>query len=378
MREKIIFVHLFNNYSGSPKVLKRVVELAVEQGKSVEVYTSFGEGFLSNIKGVKYKCYAYKPSKFRLLTFIRLLWIQIKLYNSLIKENSATTFYINTVLPFGALIAAKRLGASCVCHIHESYIRPKWFLDFLIEVINRTATKVIFVSKSLKADLTNIRVHSTIIYNALSMEYSCIRKDNIIKRNRKSVLMVSSLAVYKGIFEFIKLAKYRPDVHFTLVLGADLEAIKAFFKNVEIPDNLILFPRQTNVKLFYDRNTIIMNMSNPVTCKESFGLTILEGMSCGCIPFGPNAGGISEIIHEGINGVFIDPEATVSISNALDNVFDNESEYQGMRKKAHLSTKRFSEAWFDKQILEVLKSIKLPKQIYSPFFSPLMKRYSKI
>ena len=51
MNKKIIVFHLLNNFTGSPMVLRNVIELMVRKGYDVELYTSSGDGFLSGISG---------------------------------------------------------------------------------------------------------------------------------------------------------------------------------------------------------------------------------------------------------------------------------------------------------------------------------------
>ena len=46
---KIIFIHLLNDFSGSPKVLSQIVKSYKNKNHDVELFTSKDEGFLSNI-----------------------------------------------------------------------------------------------------------------------------------------------------------------------------------------------------------------------------------------------------------------------------------------------------------------------------------------
>ena len=57
--KKIIFIHLLNDYSGSPKVLSQVVNIAKKNGYEFELYTGKSEnGFLSGLAS-KYNYYFY-------------------------------------------------------------------------------------------------------------------------------------------------------------------------------------------------------------------------------------------------------------------------------------------------------------------------------
>ena len=47
INKKIAFVHLLNDYSGSPKVLSQIVKKYSKN--DIELFTSKDEGFLSNL-----------------------------------------------------------------------------------------------------------------------------------------------------------------------------------------------------------------------------------------------------------------------------------------------------------------------------------------
>ena len=60
--KNIVCFHLFNDYSGSPKVLKTVVEGLLEKGYKVDLVTSRG-GVLDELKGhngLRMRQYSYK------------------------------------------------------------------------------------------------------------------------------------------------------------------------------------------------------------------------------------------------------------------------------------------------------------------------------
>ena len=49
-------------------------------------------------------------------------WLFAKLF---FKINSRDTVYINTLLPFGAALAAKLRGCKVVYHVHEVSVKPQ-------------------------------------------------------------------------------------------------------------------------------------------------------------------------------------------------------------------------------------------------------------
>lgn len=354
MKKRIVFIHLFNNYSGSPKVLRDIILLARQEYEQVEIHTSKGGGFLSHIEGVSYKRYKYQPSSSKLFTLMLLCWVQMRVFFRLLKYRSAeTTFYVNTVLPFGGLLAAKFSKGRCICHVHESYIKPKAFLNFLIRMINYAADKVIFVSYELRKDLPGIKKEGVVIHNALSSEFLNEAQTYTAQEAVPKVLMISSLKTYKGVFDFIELACSNQDFAFELIIGDDQKAIDDYFSQEEIPDNLVIYPRQKDVIPFYQRNSFIINMSDPVVCKESFGLTLLEGMAYGCIPLGPSAGGIKELIIHGKNGYFIHPKKYDAIGERMRSVIRDAELYRALSAYAKVFVAFFGEDIFQSKIADV-------------------------
>ena len=108
----IICFHLFNDYSGSPKVLKMVLQGILDKGYEVDLITSKG-GVLDELTGhanLKRVSYGYHFSANPLITMSRYLGVQ--LYTFLIAFRylfqKQTVFYINTLLPVGPALAVCR------------------------------------------------------------------------------------------------------------------------------------------------------------------------------------------------------------------------------------------------------------------------------
>ena len=74
MKTKIVAIHLLNDYSGSPFVLRQSLEALVKQGYAVDLYTAGNDGFLSNIAGVNTRAIFYKWNKIKLVTLFLFLF----------------------------------------------------------------------------------------------------------------------------------------------------------------------------------------------------------------------------------------------------------------------------------------------------------------
>ena len=114
----IVCFHLFNDYSGSPKVLKMVLEGLLKKGYQVYLVSSKG-GVLDELlhyKNLHKHSYPYKFSNNTLLTMLRYCLVQVYTFflafRWLFRKN--IVFYINTLLPVGPALA----GLSLI-HISE-------------------------------------------------------------------------------------------------------------------------------------------------------------------------------------------------------------------------------------------------------------------
>lgn len=91
---KVVCFHLYNDFSGSPKVLRMVLEGLTAKNIHVELVTSRGRGALSELSkyGVRIFTYPYRFSQNPVLTMIQYVGVQFYLF----------------FLPFDTLLVDKR------------------------------------------------------------------------------------------------------------------------------------------------------------------------------------------------------------------------------------------------------------------------------
>lgn len=348
MNKCIIFVHLFNNYSGSPKVLRQVIEFFVRENFFVRLITNRTEGFLSNIDGVDYEYVDYGWSENKIHTFIRFFIAQFQLFLKMIRlRGNNEVVYINTITPIGALYGSKFKKLKTVCHVHENYI-DKNIVNRMCEYSFKSVSpKAIFVSDYLKSRYTEHKNKSVVAYNFL--EYDFIKQS--ILNNEKSnseknnlVLMVCSYRKFKGIYEFAELSKLLPQYQFELVLSTTLENVEKFKQSVNCPSNLSVYSSQTNLHPFYIRAKVVLNLSQPSTWIETFGLTILEAMQYGIPAIVPNVGGPTELIITNYNGFQVDTTNIYEISDKINYLLCNDEKYSEFSKNCLIKAADFNEA----------------------------------
>lgn len=344
----IVCFHLFNDYSGSPKVLKMVLEGLLKRGVTIDVVTSRGGVLdeLAEYQGIKFHYYPYKFSENGLATLVRYVLVQLYTFflafRWLFKKD--VTFYVNTLLPAGPALAGKLTGKKVVYHYHENAFAKGRFYKFLAAVMQKLADEIICVS-AYQAKFLNRKSKISVIQNALPSEFVEKLAPNISAAfERQGVLMLGSLKLYKSPLEFISLSQKLPQFCFELVINDDKENINQFLAkhHVIIPKNLIVYPRQNDVAKFYNQASIVLNLTNSEMIVETFGLTALEAMSAGLPVIVPTEGGIAELVTDGVNGYKIDVKDLNKISDCICKILKDKKLYIRLSENALRSAERYN------------------------------------
>ena len=360
MKTRVVAVHLLNDRSGSPFVLKQALDALANENFEVHIFTSniYKDGFLSDLTNCHKHEVKYRHSKLKILTLLFFLLSQFVVFVRLLfflKRKDVV--YINTILPFGAALAAKFRFCKVVYHIHEVSVKPKTLKNFLLFVSNLTAKHQIFVSNYLMSN-TISKTSKSVIYNALPDSFTSLLVAKYIRSEKPlNILMMASLKIYKGIFEFIDLAIALPHNSFTLILNAPQNEIEIFKKENQIPINVTIYPSQKNVIPFYLDTDIVLNLSRPESWIETFGMTILEGMSFGKIPIAPTVGGPTELILNGENGFLIDGRNTNLLVNTITKLEQDKDYFETISTKALTSAKQFNHSNFCNSISSLFTNI---------------------
>ena len=148
--KRIVCFHLFNDYSGSPKVLRMVLEGMLKKGYRVDLVSSKG-GVLDELlhyKNLKKHSYRYKFSNNPVVTMLR--YASVQLYTFFLSFRwlfcKDVVFYINTLLPLGPALAGRMMGKRVVYHYHENAFVKGAFYKTLAVLMQKLANEIICVS----------------------------------------------------------------------------------------------------------------------------------------------------------------------------------------------------------------------------------------
>lgn len=356
---KIAAFHLFNDYSGSPKVLKMVLSGLVQRGYSVDLLTSRG-GVLDELKeqNVAHYRYSYRFSENPIITMLRYTYAQIYMFFFSFRYlfRKEVVFYINTILPVGAALAGRLMGKRVIYHYHENSFAKGTFYKTLASFMERLASDIICVSE-FQSRYINRKEGVHVVPNALSNTFVERFKHNPeLSFSMQRVLMVASLKKYKGVVQFIELSNRLPQFNFAVVLNETQKAIDDFIKEngITLGNNIVLYPRQEEVAPFYAEASLLLNLTDASMAVETFGLTALEAMSAGLPVIVPTQGGVAELVEDGCNGYKIDVKDLDKIEEQIKVVLTNYKLYETLSTSAYSTSKHYSEDAVNEMVSSII------------------------
>lgn len=327
--------------------MKGVLNGLLSKGEKIDLISSKG-GILDQIDSPNFKkiSYPYKFSKNPAVTMLRYCMAQLLtmfMAAGYIFDRN-TVFYINTILPVAPALMGKLTGKKVIYHYHENAFVKSGFYRALTKYMEKLADKIICVS-DYQASFLKRKDGVKVIPNSLEENFQAKLFPNPSEAfDRKNVLMISSLKEYKGLKDFILLSQKMPEYKFTMVINADNAEIQEWIKEneISIPQNLFLYPRTQDVTYFYNNASLVLNLSNPELFIETFGMTVLEAMTCGLPVIVPPVGGVAEMVEDGFNGYKINVSDLDKIELTVKKILSDKEFYIKLADNALATSKRFS------------------------------------
>ncbi|MGI4864394.1 MAG: glycosyltransferase family 4 protein [Janthinobacterium lividum] len=356
---RFIAVHLLNDRSGSPLVLRQALEALREAGHPIDLLTATpGEpGFLSDLPGITTHPLAYRWSASPWRTLVQFALVQWLVFWKILRlATPNSVVYINSLLPAGAALAARCRGARVVYHLHEVSLRPAPLRRLLCAVAGATAHQALCVSEHVRATLALPIARQAVVHNSLQPQF--MRRALAAAPYQPAapfvVLMACSLRDYKGVPEFVALAQALPEMHFELVLNALPAAVAAFAAGRALPANLRLFPATADMHPYYQRAAVVVNLSRPDEWVETFGMTVLEGLAYGRPVIVPPVGGVAEVNQHPHTGFALNGRDLPALQHALRLLHHNPPCYARMAAAARQRALAFAPEQFAGQLCAAL------------------------
>lgn len=359
-RPGYIVAHLFNDFSGSPRVLHDFcLSKEIQKSETILIHSNT-PGFLD---GLPYKHwlinYKYLDGKFLKIInfFLGQARLFFKTFKAISKMNTAGFRPIiigNSVMSIGAIFAAGFRGCSVMLIIHEVSF-PK-IIYRLIKIFTPLFSIKLVVVSNFVGKKINISSEYAVLPNCLRSDFHIgATYTNSERFNKKNILFVGSLKAYKGIFELLKLASICNKFNFIAAINSSENDLDKFLEKYDVPKNMSMKARPENLNELYQISFLTLNLSRTDQWIETFGMTIIEAMATGCPCIVPPEGGHLDFFTEDY-GFLIDSKLVIEIAKAIESLALDFERWNKYSIKSLEKAKEFSFANYSKQVDYLLLS----------------------
>lgn len=193
------------------------------------------------------------------------------------------------------------------------------------------------------------------IYNFVNeSEYAKVASNSIrtqygIEPDEKVMIHISNFRKVKRVQDVIHTFKHVHNKMKSKLLlvgdGPEYSEMHQLVSKLDLNDSVLFLGKQKNVSELLSISDLKLLMSE----KESFGLVLLEAMSCEVPCIGTNTGGIPEVIQHNTTGYIVEPGDTTQAATYAINLLQNEKLLQQFSKDA---LKHARKNFFSQDIVE--------------------------
>lgn len=179
----------------------------------------------------------------------------------------------------------------------------------------------------------------------ISVVNHSLREEIYAERQTKSMsfIQVSRLTEAKGILEIIEVFKYRPEYSISFAGSGSLQgAVKQTSNNYDNINYLGYIGSFDKLVEQYKKHSFVLLNSRHIPnleWEELFGIALIEGMACGCVPVASDHSGPKEIIEDGVNGLLYNSDDLASTIDSIASM--SQSRYQFLRQNAIRSASKY-------------------------------------
>lgn len=236
----------------------------------------------------------------------------------IIKSNNIDVVFVNSSVNIMGVIAARATDRPYIWHIHEQSTSkhrwaPKWFKHFYNKWLRSNKCQSIFVSKLCYTlwceDLAKTNIENSQILYSRYNTIAATKKNN----DKFTFGFIGSLTKNKNIGQVIDAFENLGDDCRLLIAGGGIE--ESFLKEKAIKHNNIVFLGHVNdvQNSFYSEiDCLILPSLN-----ESWGLVVLEAISANIPTIITQNTGLTELLEDKVDCLFINPSDVSSIINAM-------------------------------------------------------------
>lgn len=185
-----------------------------------------------------------------------------------------------------------------------------------------------------------------------------LRKNYGISDDEKVLIHISNFRKVKRIPDVISIfARVKQEMKAKLILvgdGPEYNKICKLVKEKQLEDDVIFLGKQKNTADILSISDALLLVSE----KESFGLVALEAMACGVPVIGSNAGGIPEVIENGVTGFTSEVGNVEELSKQTIRLLKDEMLHEQMAQQSYeRATSKFHSDKIVKEYESIYKSL---------------------
>jgi|JI6StandDraft_1071083.scaffolds.fasta_scaffold04308_3 glycosyltransferase involved in cell wall biosynthesis len=183
-------------------------------------------------------------------------------------------------------------------------------------------------------------------------------KSNVGKCDKHTVLSVTYFRKNKNVMTIFEIAKRMPEINFIIIGdGSQLEEAINFVKDNELLNTLLpgkMSPKE--VKKMMDKSHLFLLTS----LEEGTPTSVMEAMACGLPIVASNAGNLSSIVKDGVNGFVIknDYMNPTGYMENITKVFENDGLANNLSKNNLIDSLEFDWEYIAANITTALLAIK--------------------
>jgi glycosyltransferase involved in cell wall biosynthesis len=183
-------------------------------------------------------------------------------------------------------------------------------------------------------------------------------RQNSNQSENMHILFLGRLEPEKGLRElcsaFCSVVSRYPELHLTIAGWGSLEAElrQVYGSCPEITITGKIFGEEKN-RLLSSITALIL----PSTCQEAFGTVVIEGYAYGKPVIASKIGGLSELVHEGKTGWFVEPGNSDALEQAIEAVVQNPTLLHKMATNCYEAAKAFTIDEMIEKYEEVYKDV---------------------
>ena len=236
-----------------------------------------------------------------------------------------------------------------ICYPYLKYLVKKRTYKFIQTHYNTLMSKsdaIVLLSNKYIKDFYyfNIKPNNHTLIEGIPNPITFEKQNINFNHKEKIVLYVGRLSIPdKNPIRLLQIWNllYKKNPNWKLILvgdGPSEKEIKDYVLTNKI-QRVFFEGRQQDVLSYYRKASFICLTSNT----EGWGMTLIEGMSCGCIPFSfNNYSAASDIINNGINGYLIKPYNLKKYASTLNHLMNNSQKRKDMSIAAQYKSSTFN------------------------------------